>query len=175
MIIRRRDNDLIDLSSIMEGMEEKTPPAAVMKSHPWTGHVPQGDGAHRKMKFVVGDRERQSVKAGERVPMLVNLKVLDHHWSKDKDYYVPKGGEDVPGRRRGVERHLARGHEVDMPRLSHIDEKGVVSIGDGRHRLAVMRDRGMTHAPVLVPHDVVGNLHRAFHQTHERENQPGSR
>lgn len=138
----------------------------------WEVHIPRDDGSLRKMNFVVGRREQHGFKEGELVPMLVHLKTLDHHWSKDKSFYIPPGGEDIKGRRAGVEQHFSRGTEVDMPRV-YLDNRGVLGVGDGRHRLAVLRDRGVSHAPVIVPREAAVHLWRTFHRTYEQNFRPG--
>jgi hypothetical protein len=71
---------------------------------------------------------------------------LNSSWRRDRSYYLPRG---VPNRTAAwiVRLNYCR---IPMPHVS-LDEKGVVSFTDGRHRFAWFRDHGVEAIPVTAP------------------------
>lgn len=59
------------------------------------------------------------------------------------------GGEEIAGRRAGVEEFMKTGKPVEA---SHavVDERGRVHLNDGRHRFSVLRDKGFAKVPLTV-------------------------
>ncbi len=94
----------------------------------------------------------KSPSAVDQVQVRINTSAFDEGFKRDGAYYVGQGGKSesgVSGRYRGFEEYLKTGKPIEMPQV-HVDDNGVVSFTDGRHRYAVMRDRGL---PVEVTMD----------------------
>ena len=89
------------------------------------------------------DLSRQSRSAGD-VLLPVNVEKFDAAWKLDGDFYVPPGGEGVPGRRERFERfygHLqAVEGTLEAPEVA-VDNSGKVCFINGRHRFSVQRDQ----------------------------------
>jgi hypothetical protein len=83
-----------------------------------------------------------------------DVKKMDDSWKNESDYYVGKdgvGGQD--GRYKTVSDFVDRGSSVIMPEVSIRTSDGVVTFIDGRHRFAVLRDRGLKRIKVAVPNE----------------------
>lgn len=92
----------------------------------------------------------------DEVMLLVPTKDLDNAWANDASYYLPPGeggASEVRGRRVEFQRFLKTGKPVETPRVSL--DGGALSVEDGRHRLAVLRDQGINRVGVMVPADQV--------------------
>lgn len=75
---------------------------------------------------------------------------IEKSFSKNKDYYISKGGGGAAiGKRydRFKEFLHSKPKEVHASSL-HIDDSGEVHFNNGRHRYAVLRDSGVKHIPV---------------------------
>lgn len=82
----------------------------------------------------------------------VSVSKLDKAWQKDGEaFYIPPGGGggEIGGRRQGFREFRKNNPDtpVEMSRV-YVNEKGVASFGDGRHRFSVMRDEGKRVIPV---------------------------
>ncbi len=85
--------------------------------------------------------------------LVVDLQALDRAWSRDGSNYLPPGASVDPVRREAVERFLTAARRDRTPvdqSLVVVDPDGSVSLEDGRHRLAVLRDLGVRYLPVSV-------------------------
>jgi hypothetical protein len=78
----------------------------------------------------------------------VDVARLDRSWQRDTGFALGPGGigpSAKPGAYANAQSFLraqrAKGLPVHAPRVS-LDRKGQVSIGDGRHRFAALRDSG---------------------------------
>jgi len=83
-----------------------------------------------------------------------DVKKMDDSWKNESDYYVGKdgvGGQN--GRYKTVSDFVDRGSPIVMPEVSMRTSDGVVTFIDGRHRFAVLRDRGLKRIKVAVPND----------------------
>lgn len=111
-----------------------------------------GGGLASRVRFV---RSPAAVARQERV-LYIDVAKLDRELAKDRNFHVGPGGTGaaIKGRyqeaRAFLERAARDGTKVHMTRL-HVDKDGRPSIGDGRHRFAVLRDSGARVIPVTVP------------------------
>jgi hypothetical protein len=119
---------------------------------PMTGRLPDG----REVRFVPHPNQRR-----DETTVMVDAAKLDRAWSKDAGYYVPPGAPGIPGRREGVERFLARGEPVQASLLT-LDPDGTASFIDGRHRFAVLRDKGIDRVAVTVPRSQAARVREAL-------------
>jgi hypothetical protein len=103
--------------------------------------------------------------AGDRV-VLADLAKLDASLAADPGFHVGPGGSGAgkPGAYANVEAALDKattsGEPIDMPRVG-ADTSGAY-VTDGRHRLAVLRDRGAVAVPVTVPAPEAADFRRRF-------------
>lgn len=98
-------------------------------------------GRPRTVVSVGGIDYTKSDRATREGQVLVSVSVskLDNAWKKDGGYYIDRAGKgSIPGRKEAVERYVKSGKQVNAPEVTYKD--GVVSITDGRHRTAVIRD-----------------------------------
>lgn len=75
---------------------------------------------------------------------------IEKSFSKNKDYYISKGGKGAAiGNRydRFKDFLQSKPKEVHASSL-HINDSGEVHFNNGRHRYAVLRDSGIKHIPV---------------------------
>ena len=74
---------------------------------------------------------------------------IEKSFSKNKDYYISKGGGAAIGKRydRFKEFLQSKPNQIHASSI-HIDDSGDVHFNNGRHRYAVLRDSGVTHIPV---------------------------
>lgn len=99
----------------------------------------------------------------DETTIVVDPKKIDESWKKVEDEYLPPSGDgksEVPGRRAGVEAFLKKEKPVEASRM--IIHDGEVSFIDGRHRMAVMRDRGESRMAVTVPKEQANEFKRRF-------------
>lgn len=99
----------------------------------------------------------------DETTIMVDPKKIDESWKNVKDEYLPpseSGKSEVPGRRAGVEEFLKKEKPVEASRM--ILHEGEVSFIDGRHRMAVMRDRGESRMAVTVPKDQAAEFRKRF-------------
>lgn len=97
----------------------------------------------------------------------VDVKTFDKAFSKERDYYIGKGGVNSIGGRYKMFGMFIDGGEMDgIPFEPHdeiespevyIDSDGRVSFTNGRHRWAWLRDQGAKRIPVTMPEDSIIN------------------
>jgi hypothetical protein len=81
---------------------------------------------------------------------------FDADWSADSMYIEP-GAEGAGGKRAAVEAFLETGKPVEASR-GGLDADGKPYLDDGRHRFAVLRDRGAGAVAMTVPKDQAEEL-----------------
>lgn len=98
----------------------------------------------------------------------VDVAKLETSLAGTPSFHVGAGGTGpsaIAGRYPEARRFLAdaatTGKPVHMTRV-YVDKQGDVSISDGRHRFAVLRDSGATTIPVAVPRSNAAKLRRLF-------------
>jgi len=91
---------------------------------------------------------KRAITSGDKL-VLVDTLELDKIWKKDKDYYIGVGGEGgISGRYARFEKYLDEHDDILVSELG-INEYGM-SFTNGRHRAAVLRDKGMIYLPVAM-------------------------
>jgi hypothetical protein len=102
----------------------------------------------------------------------IDVNKWDEIWRREKNYYIERGRHvDICNRigRRyervieffhmdPVERHEKFG-PIKMPRAK-VDVRGKITMGNGRHRYAVMRDFGAVKIPISMDDDSLQNAER---------------
>jgi hypothetical protein len=98
----------------------------------------------------------------------VDVSKLNDSWKKDDSFYIPRGGGGKSGKpgayknaKEFIRKQKAAGNPVHAPRVS-VDRKGNVSIGDGRHRTAVLRDGGAKKIHVTVTRGQAKRVRKLF-------------
>jgi predicted RNA methylase len=94
--------------------------------------------------------------------VLVDAAKFDAAWARDKTFYVGPGGTGaaIEGRYQEFEKFIAT-HDSIKASWVDVDAQGRVSFGDGRHRLAVLRDAGLTALPVGMNKASIRNAEKA--------------
>ncbi len=110
-----------------------------------TGSGTLTDGT--KIDFVPHEKQRDDEKT-----VMVDAAKLDAAWEKDKGYYLGPGQEHGDGKRAGVEEFLKKGEPVQASRVT-LDKSGTASFQDGRHRFAVLRDKGIDKMAITISKD----------------------
>jgi hypothetical protein len=90
----------------------------------------------------------------KRQRVWVDVGKLEANFQLDTGFYVGfLGRHGIDGRYEGVDQFLASGGRLDMVKVNvgTKDAHRVVSIYDGRHRFAWMRDHGAQALPVAAP------------------------
>lgn len=91
------------------------------------------------------------------VAVKVSVSKLDKAWKKDTSHVGKdgKGGIRDPGADKSrydkAKEFVDKGGPVNMPRVNYDAKKGKVVFSDGRHRVAVIRDKGKKTIWVTVP------------------------
>ncbi len=100
--------------------------------------------------------------------VVVDVAKAEASLAKDDSYHVGSGGAGRSAKPGGYERFLeffrkaqATGEPIEQPRAS-VDSDGEFSLGDGRHRFAVLRDLGAKLLPVSVVKSVAAKVKRLF-------------
>lgn len=110
-------------------------------------------------------RKDDSAVAMKYKTVIVDVSKLNAAWAKDHGFYLAPGAEHVRGRideaRRYLERAQREGLPFDQSRAT-IDPDGTVSFADGRHRFAMLRDRGIAQLPISVPASQAEEFKRRF-------------
>lgn len=89
-------------------------------------------------------------KPSQRLTLVeVNLSKLNDAWKKDNLYLPKDKSNDIGGRRESFREFLKTGKNVNAPR-AYLTRSGSVSIEDGRHRTATLRDMGKRTIVVAV-------------------------
>jgi hypothetical protein len=111
-----------------------------------------GGGSFAGLRF---DRSPSDRSSGN-VLLRVSTARLEASWRRDTSYHIGPGGSGPsakPGAYGNARDYLTRAHAdgraVHAPSVS-LDRRGNVSVGDGRHRLAVLRDSGASTVVVSV-------------------------
>ncbi len=90
------------------------------------------------------------------VTVVIDISRVDAEWAADDNYIEPGGGGAIGGRYENFQSFLEKAREdgtaIEQPRAG-LDSDGNITLGDGRHRLAVFRDEGQTTLPISVPAD----------------------
>ena len=75
---------------------------------------------------------------------------IEKSFSKNKDYYISKGGGGAAiGNRYNRFKEFLQSNPKQVHASSiHINDSGEVQFNNGRHRYAVLRDSGVKHIPV---------------------------
>lgn len=83
--------------------------------------------------------------------VLIDAAKFDAAWAQDKGFYVGPGGSGaaIEGRYQNFKEWIAT-HDSITTSWVGVDPHGRVSFGDGRHRLAVLRDAGLQALPVAM-------------------------
>jgi hypothetical protein len=103
-----------------------------------------------------------------RTVVVVDLGKLDADLSRDKAHYVGPGGEgEIKGRVQGAHEFFERAKKERIPvHMTSVHLAGPkqtsVSISDGRHRLAAMRERGVRVVPVAVNRKEAAEVARRY-------------
>ena len=92
----------------------------------------------------------------EHETVMVDTESLDKAW-KAGGLHIPPGGEEIAGRRAGVEKFLQTGKPVQAPKV-YVQPNGSVVFGDGRHRFAVLRDSGAKQVAVTLDKGSAGKI-----------------
>jgi hypothetical protein len=101
----------------------------------------------------------------------VNVFKFDKEWSKEKDFYIGKGGSGntIGNRYERFKEILEMPEEkrkrwlTDSPKGNiiassvSVDDEGRISFGNGRHRYSVLRDMGMKEITVAMTKKSVKN------------------
>jgi hypothetical protein len=123
-----------------------------------------GGGSFAGLRF---DRSPSDRSAGN-VLLRVSTARLEASWSRDRSFHVGPGGSGPsakPGAYSNAQRFMREasrdGRAVHAPSVS-LDRRGNVSVGDGRHRLAVLRDSGASSVVVSVRRYQAGRVRRLF-------------
>lgn len=107
-----------------------------------------------------GDR---AVRNGD-VAILVSVAKLDAAWRKDGTYHIPPGGGSDKGKYANAKAYVQNPTKgaVKMSEV-HFDRKsGAVSISDGRHRAAAIRDLGKRTMWVTVSRSQTASAKKAL-------------
>ena len=94
--------------------------------------------------------------------VLVDAAKFDAAWAEDKGFYVGPGGTGaaIEGRYQNFKEWIAT-HDSITASCVDVDAQGRVRVGDGRHRLAVLRDAGLKTLPVAMSKASVKNAEKA--------------
>jgi hypothetical protein len=107
-----------------------------------SGRLPTGE----RIEFVQEGKPRR-----DQVTIMVDPAALDAAWkAADPGYYVPLGGEQKGGSRKRFEEFLEKGRPIEAPRVV-LGKDGSPFFDNGRHRFAVLRDKGIDRIAVTVP------------------------
>lgn len=111
-----------------------------------------GGGQRRKI-LQVGEIEFMRSRRSEMSIIEVDVSKIDKSWSREENFYIPKGGggAEIKGRREDFRNFFAR---KDRPPIEasavYMGKDGNISFMDGRHRFSVLRDRGVKKVAVEV-------------------------
>lgn len=103
--------------------------------------------------------------------VLIDVARVEADLARTPSFHVgPRGtGAAIGGRyeefARFLERARQEGTAIEMPRMTIADATGRVSISDGRHRFAVLRDQGVQVLPVSVPKGMAVEFRRRYGST----------
>jgi hypothetical protein len=117
-------------------------------------HLITEEAAQSKPQFVLPKRAEA---AGDQM-VTVDIGKFDAGFAKDPQY-IGEGKEDVPGRRAAFEEYEKTGKPVETPEVS-VSPDGKVTFINGRHRYAVLRDRGEEAMPMAMSEESIANARK---------------
>jgi hypothetical protein len=117
-------------------------------------HLITEEAVQPKPQFVLPKRAEA---AGDQM-VTVDIGKFDVGFAKDPQY-IGKGKEDVPGRRAGFEAYEKTGKPIETPEVS-VSPDGKVTFINGRHRYAVLRDRGEGSMPMAMSEESIANARK---------------
>lgn len=92
-------------------------------------------------------QSKRAKSAGEEV-VWIDMDKLDESWMQDSGFYLPfSGGNRIGTRYEDLQAKLPGLKDLDMPEAGFRDN-GIFSFTDGRHRTALLRDKGANRIPV---------------------------
>ena len=92
----------------------------------------------------------------------IDLAKFDAAWRQSEDYVGQEGaGSQFEGRYQRVGQFILAYGKLFIPTVC-FDESGAVGFTDGRHRVAWLRDHGVTTLPLSVPQRQAARFRRAF-------------
>lgn len=95
---------------------------------------------------------KRAKEAGEEI-VWIDMDKLDESWRQDKGFYLPlSGGNRIGTRYEDLRAKLPDLKDLDMPEAGFSDT-GIFSFTDGRHRTALLRDKGASRIPVSMTKD----------------------
>jgi len=99
------------------------------------------------IEYAKSDR---AVRDGD-VAVEVSVSKLDAAWQKDDGYHIPPGGGSDKQKYQNAKDYIAKPDKgpVKMAQVN-LDASGNLSVSDGRHRLAAIRDTGKARVWVTV-------------------------
>ena len=98
--------------------------------------------------------------SGDKVHWLPTDEV-DKRWQKDEGFHIPPGGtKNTIGQRYENAKEYIQGDQPFNAPRAHVDESGKISLIDGRHRLAAMRDLGHEKVPLALVDDAQENAEK---------------
>jgi hypothetical protein len=108
--------------------------------------------------------ERPVATHPDEVMLDVDVAKVDQAWAKDHEMYIGQGGTGNPkrGAYQGFIDYLQREQPIGMPQLAWSEWNQAIQFTNGRHRFAVMRDRGTKTIPVMIPKAQLGLFKRNF-------------
>jgi len=87
----------------------------------------------------------------------VDVDKLEEAFKKNKDQYIGEKGEGGIGKRyEGVEKFLKNAKSMRASEI-HVRDNGAVIFGDGRHRYAYLRDKGLKSIPMSITKEAIKN------------------
>jgi len=115
-----------------------------------------GTGPVRESGGISYQKSPQAAAFGD-VAVEVSVSKLNDAWQNDIGYIGRggRGGIQDPGaeqsRYERAKSFIDRGNTIDMPQVTYDPKRNRVVFNDGRHRAAVIRDKGKTTMWVTVP------------------------
>jgi hypothetical protein len=83
----------------------------------------------------------------------MDMNKLDEEWKKSGEYIGKNGEGGIKGRYKRAEEFISSGINIHAPSIG-VNKDGVLMFGDGRHRTAVLRDKGVEMIKVsMTPED----------------------
>jgi hypothetical protein len=113
-------------------------------------------------------KKSDGARASGDVAVKVSVSKLDKAWKKDISHVGKdgKGGIRDPGadktRYDKAKEFVGKGGPVNMPRVNYDAKKDKVVFSDGRHRVAVIRDKGKKTTWITVPRGQAKKVKKKF-------------
>ena len=125
-----------------------------------------------KKKLGIEDKPKNSINVDDReIPVTmhpveekqghqmhhVNVDKFEEAFKKNKDQYIGEKGEGGIGKRyEGIEKFLKDAKSMRASE-AHVNEHGTIIFGDGRHRYAYLRDKGLKIIPMSMSKEASKN------------------